>query len=207
MVEAYHGSGVSIDSFKFDFVNQGADQLGSGFYFTNDVNEARAYAFATRNNEPKLGGDECPTVHRVNLRLTKPLSADFIKPLTKREVEQIIKVSPCLDECLLNFGEVDFEGYSKVFERAIRSYIGHDTTPLLETLSKLAVDFYGDYIEEFNRAVHTVLKYDGVIKVSENNTHYVAWFPEQITILEKVPMHMDAPLAVASTSRKIKAGS
>lgn len=182
-INVYHGSGVRIVKFDFRFTEQGNDQLGSGFYFTTDEDEANYYAIATINNLPKLGGDSDPTIHKVSILLTNPLPATKVQSLKSSQVRQIISSAPKLDECLGNWGDVEFEGREKLIRQAVSSYCDCDEV-LVKTLCKLSNDFYPGDVQAFNNVITKVLGYDGVVMSFEDKTHYVAWFPEQITVLE-----------------------
>lgn len=183
---AFHGSGTRIERFDYQFTDQGNDQLGSGFYFTTDRAEAEGYATATINGLDKLGGDDAPTVHSVELRIKSPLPAEKTGALSARQVGVIIRAAPDLETALENWGDVDFEGRDKVLRQAIGAYTGIEAQ-IIKTLNHLAVDFYPGAVEAFNRAVTKTLGYDGVVVEFENKTHYVAWYPEQITLLEAIP--------------------
>ena len=42
----YHGTGTTINEFKYEYTNQGNDQYNSGFYLTNDYDTALGYTKA-----------------------------------------------------------------------------------------------------------------------------------------------------------------
>lgn len=177
----YHGSGTSIEQFRYEFTGQGNDQLGSGFYFTSDASEANNYTTRRRNNdEPKPGGEDTPTVHEVYLALTKPLDADKIGAVTPKQAREIIEMAPNLEDGLSNWGDPTDPG---TMAEAARAYAGTRVN-ILGQLHKLANDFFGSDTKAFNTAVRYVLGYDGVVskQTSGDGTrvHYVAWFPEQI---------------------------
>ena len=98
----YHGSGVRIDTFSYAFTDQGNDEVGSGFYFTTDIDEAEGYAFATLNGQLKLGGDHAPTVHEVYLDIKHPLGSEEDGSITTSQAKQIILASPNLEFALSN---------------------------------------------------------------------------------------------------------
>lgn len=186
---AYHGSGVSIDRFDYRFTNQGNDQNGSGFYFTTDLSEAIAYCHATIGNQPKLGGDDNPTVHVVRLHLENPMDCQDDRAMTAAAVRKILAASPVLDDALTNFGDVDFEGRNIVMIRAASYYVTRKGDgPMIKQLHKLANDFFPDseHIEAFNRAVLKAAGIDGILERYEGKVHYVAFFPEQVEILERM---------------------
>jgi hypothetical protein len=195
LIDVYHGSGVAIDEFKYEFTGIGNDQNGSGFYFTTDINEAAAYTSASLNGMPKPGGQNNPTIHHVRLRLKNPLDIETKQDLTTKELRAIITKSPCLDDCLCDWGDIEYEGMPKVLTRAIDTYASCQGGPegpvvLIKTLHKLGNDFFPGETEAFNQAIESVLGYDSVVERFENtgNTHYVAFFVEQIEIVERTPL-------------------
>lgn len=193
MIIAYHGSGTLIDKFDYRFTNRGRDQLGSGFYFTSNIDEAKHYTVAETSGLPKLGGTDCPTIHKVELKINTPLPRDFVCKLGKSHVERILKASPVFKDALENFGDISFEGEKKVLSRAIDSYSSSIDSPLLDTLFCLANDFYPEHIKEFNIIVNQVTGFDGVMETFSDSIHYVAWFPDQIKILEATPIANTVP--------------
>ena len=194
----YHGSGATIERFEYTFTNAGNDQLGSGFYFTNNLEEARGYATRRLGPDlPKPGGEEAPNVVHAWLSIKKPLTPTLIgRGLSAAVVEQLLRKSPCLNEALENFGDTEFEGVEKILKEAVAMYVAHpkEKIPLLKQLFKVANDFYPEHIAEFNKAVFEVLGYDGVVETFENGsfdngtTHYVAFFPEQVVIQFSEPV-------------------
>lgn len=186
---AYHGSGVRIDQFDFKFTEQGNDQLGSGFYFTTDEDDANCYALATINNMPKLGGDTEPTIHKVSICLKNPLPAEKVELLNSAQVRHIIANAPNLDDRLENWGDIDYEGRQKLLSQAVSAYCDCNEA-LVRTLCKLSTDFFPGDVKAFNDVITEVLGYDGVVMSFGHKTHYVAWFPEQIKILETYPRKM-----------------
>lgn len=185
---AFHGSGVAIDVFDYQFTNQGNDQNGSGFYFTTDLEEAIRYCNALYQNQPKLGGDDNPTVHVVRLTFENVLDCKDERALTAAAVKKIILASPVLDDALTNFGDVEFEGKAAVLNEAVQLYVSRKgDTPVIKELHKLANDFFPDaeHTETFNRAVFKATGIDAIKEDYGNRIHYVAFFPEQIDILAR----------------------
>jgi len=179
----YHGTGSDIKEFKYEFTNQGADQLGSGFYFTDSPQEASAYSTTRKSSDqPKPGGEDNPTVITAKLNINNPLDADAVGNITYKQVRSIILMSPQLDDGLSNWGDVEYSGRESVLRDAVEGYVIENEN-ILRGLFSLANDFYRDNIEQFNKVIRTVLGYDGVVKHWDDRTHYVAWFPEQIKII------------------------
>ncbi len=185
----FHGSGTRIDKFDYRFTDIGNDQLGSGFYFTSDPAEAIRYCFASKDSQPKPGGEKSPTVHVARVTVSKLLASEADVALDVKQVATIIRGSPCLKDALTNWGEEDFEGREALIGRATESYIHvPGDGPLLHTLNMLANDFYPDNVEAFNRMARAVTGFDGVIHRFDKFIHLVAWFPEQIEIVDTIPV-------------------
>lgn len=190
-VTAYHGSGNPITQFDYRFTGIGNDQIGSGFYFTDDMSEAVGYTTGTLNGEPKPGGTDNPTVHVVRLSLRNPLPHSMTRDLTIQEARAIILHAPNLDDALMNWGDVERDGRTKVLNKAAPFYApgpGDEPIELLRQLHPIGNDFFDGETEAFNRAIEEVLGFDSVICAFEKSghTHYVAFFPEQIEILERI---------------------
>lgn len=182
---AFHGSGVPVDSFRYEFTSQGNDQYGSGFYFTTDVNEAAWYA-------GRGGGEPGGVVHVARLQFDRLLDADSTRGLHQREAMSIMRASPVLRDSLMAWDDVDTLGIDKVLRIAAPAYAFPDgDRPLVRTLFALANDFFPKtaHIEAFNRAIRHVLSFDGVCKQQEEGMHLVAWFPEQIEICDRVRLN------------------
>lgn len=165
----YHGSKNVINDFKYEYTNKGNDQLGSGFYFTTDKDEAKGY------------GDN---IHEVELTLTKTLDADKKGSMSFSQAMTFIKNAPDLEDGLSNWGDVSRKGKQKVMATAAQAYTFRNDN-LVHGLFALANDFYGDNVEQFNRMIKKVYGYDSIVKVHENGAkHYVAFFPEQIKMMK-----------------------
>lgn len=185
---AYHGSGCSIELFDYAFTSIGNDQNGSGFYFTSSLEEAIAY---TKNRIEddlvKPGGESSPTVHVATLRFLRLLDCREALSISAAQVRQILTYAPDLDDRLQDWGEVDYEGRALVLSRAINSYKHKRSDgPVIKTLFKISNDFFGRDTRAFNEAVRDVLGIDGVMERHEDKIHYVAFFPDQIRMLERL---------------------
>ena len=195
-IKAYHGSGTNIQEFSYEFAGMGEDQLGSGFYFTTDEQEAFGYTTnRNQSNEEKPGGEDSPTVLEVRLDIKRPLDADAVGTIPKAKVRKLIMMSPILDEALIDWGDVEFEGRETVLSKAVEA-CAHQATSnvIVRALFPIANDFYRGHIKEFNDAVTQVLGYDGVVKHFDNpngcfamRDHYVAFRPDQIRIIDRKP--------------------
>ncbi len=187
-IQAYHGSGTNFNQFLYQFQGQGNDQLGSGFYFTSNLNDAREYAFKRINSQtPKLGGEDSPTIIEVILSFNNLLNADEIIPISTNKIRKLLLNSPRFDEFLNDFGDVEFEGKQSLINQAVNIYSNITKhKPLVQALFPIANDLYPANVKEFNQQIINILGYDGIVKHFHNNvSHYVAFNPDQIKIIAK----------------------
>lgn len=191
-IKAFHGSGVAIQSFDYQFTDQGNDQLGSGFYFTTAEHEARGYCLDRLNGKPKLGGCNDPTLHHVVLNIKNPITPGTQRLFTRAEVMDIIKSSPVLEEQIENnWGEIAFEGLTKLTMEAVDSYDYGEPTDVIRFLNSISKDFYPSHPQAFFELIHQITGHDGVHAQFKNkdafvnHEHYVAWFPSQINIIHR----------------------
>lgn len=188
-VFAYHGSGVSIDEFDYKFTEIGNDQLGSGFYFTTKEAEAAHYTTALLNGEAKPGGMSNPTIHEVHLHCKNFMHYKHEMEFKPKDIEAIIRRSPILDEQLEAYwGEIEFTGRDKLIKEAVESYSSLDSKDKLvaiKNFNELSTDFYPGYTREFFEVIRELYQFDGVVCDFDAHTHYVAWFNEDIEILDR----------------------
>lgn len=203
----YHGTGTKIDKFDYEFTELGQQQLGSGFYFTTDYHVAHGYTtHRSEIDKEKPGGENSPNVLRVFLNIKKPLDAQKKGIIPKSKIKSIIEASPILSEKLEDWGDVEWEGKGVVLARAIDSHAMHQEI-ILQTLHKLSNDFYRGHIREFNNVVHRVLGYDGVQGKLDGETHWVAWFPEQIKSVNAKSFNPKSPYIMdCHTMKEIHGG-
>ena len=176
----YHGTSADFDSFDTTFLysGEGASATGSGFYFTDSADSANRYSMMKDS-----GGNVMP----VYLSLQNPLFIDFTKgettganiSLTKAQVRKIILSIPNIrsteDSPLLNFGDIGYEGFDKVLNDTINSYAGSSM------IAALRNDFFGNDHKAWLKAFSKATGYDSAYtKTGNGDTHYVAWFPNQI---------------------------
>lgn len=203
---AFHGSGVPIERFDYRFTNQGNDQNGSGFYFTSNPEDAIGYCTAAIEGRPKLGGDGSPTVHVARLHFDNLMDCEDDRALTMAATRLIMLASPVLDDVLWDFDDVGKVGRAAALNRAVPLYVTRKgDCPILKQLHKLANDFFPEpaHVEAFNRAVKRALRIDGIVEACPDRTHFVAFFPEQIEILARIPksdLERDCSLIEAFTT-------
>jgi len=181
----YHGTGTTIEAFDPSFTGKGNDQLGSGFYFTTDSDQAKGYETHTLpfSNVGKLGGNDNPNTVSAYVSIKKPilLSADQDNlrdvVITQRQAAEIIKRAPNIydaDESpLVNW--IDNNGKNFTPNQVDKIAKEYDNPLTLEN------DFFRDSPTEFRQALHDATGYDGVIKeFPDGSKHVVSWFPTQI---------------------------
>ena len=187
----YHGTG-DLTNFSVGFdpnmTGLGNDQLGSGFYFTNQA--ATASGYTTRRlptGESKLGGEDAPGVLPVVLNIQNPIvlenGTDMLSQkveITAEQAEAIIRQSPLLAEDLDNN---PLGNWHDIWSEGVQDWMIGDVASSYEgnTILSIENDFFKGHAEAFRRAVRDVLGYDGVIqKFDSGEVHKVAWFPEQV---------------------------
>ena len=185
---AYHGSPFCIERFDYAFTEHGDDIFGSGFYFATHLDEALKYA----SDKSSLSTDQLrinPTIHIADITLKNPLPSDYEGEITQAQVREIIRLAPqeSREEGLWKWGDLGSDSQASVISDAAPAYAGFQS--VLRGLNNLSNDFFLGEIRAFNNAVQKVLGYDGVIHrlVDRKNYFLVAWFPEQIQIIERTP--------------------
>jgi hypothetical protein len=188
----YHGTGnlEGMKSFDPALTGQGLDQLGSGFYFTTNAEEASGYSTkVTQQAGPgaqKLGGDSSPGVVAAYLSIKNPLKIkgsslrDADIDISSDQAFEILKNSPDIKnmESTPLWNWIDLSGSDEITDDMIMDVAQNYTGSSLISLEN---DFFRDGATEFRTAIRDVLGYDGVVMEFENGTkHFVAWFPEQI---------------------------
>lgn len=189
----YHGTGNANDLIAFDpkFAGQGNDQIGSGFYFTDNPETASHYATARASFDvPKIGGEGSPGVLPVYLRLNKPINIpegsanlsnlDF--SLSPTQAREIISRAPGIRDPdttpIGNWHDPYASGVEDWMIDDVANSYAHNNLIALEN------DFFqgAEGAKAFREALRDATGFDGVtMKIpGTNETHKVAWFPEQI---------------------------
>lgn len=170
-LKVYHGANADIQAFNHQYIGKGLDQFGPGFYFTTQTHTASGYADTKKDNA---------VVYPVYLNIKNPLNANFSKRLTKLQIKKFLINAPNIDQALENYGDVDYEGYNKVFNEALNTMFEYQNDTLLKTLHTINNDFYQHHDSEFLYAVSKILKYDGIQVDFNDEKFYIAFFPNQI---------------------------
>lgn len=175
----YHGSNFKINNFSPKFFNTGTNrqQLGVGFYFSDDMDVASMYGKYIHECSVRIG-------NKLNLRKTGKLKTDTISWL--------IKNAPNYKEKLSNFGDLDVEGYYTVLNKAV--FIYNYETVISKKLFNLENDFFDGDEYLFNQLLYkSSLKLNCIYdKIDETNnlffkngsTIYNIFLPEQIKIIK-----------------------
>jgi hypothetical protein len=180
----YHGTPINFEHFSADYLGVGNDQLGSGFYFTDNIDTARGYA-----GKDVDAGEKQPSILRVELSINAPIPLEG--GLSKPQIAELLKNSPQFDEAISNFGDVGWSGEEKVLAEAVDIYWQLAEGDTLRALYSIANDFWQGHDAVFLQTAIDKTGYDGVIRKSYEETHAVAWVPEQITIVERLEIELD----------------
>lgn len=165
---AYHGSKTDFESFDLNRVGKGIDQNGPGFYFTQDIDDAKGY------------GDRVYE-YELNLRKTVPTKGK----INIAEIQKLMKLSSNLNDVLMNWGE----NKNVAFREALSAMIDAETP--FHAFTNVWYDFYRDHPKQY---VENMIKlgYDGVIiKGSEgygniSTTHIIVFNPNSIKKIRRI---------------------
>lgn len=182
----YHGAPCSIDTFDFKFTGHGTDQHGAGFYFISDRNAASA--FCDENEVTRRAGlSSSPTIHKVKLSIENPLDTSKIGGLTFAQAKAIISRVPNVEEKMWDFYDLGSMSLDAALNDAARMCSQFHDGELIRRINALSYTFYGnENIRELNHALKDVLGYDGVIHKEDKDVIMVAWFPDQIEIVQRI---------------------
>lgn len=187
--EFYHGTAADISQFSFDHVGKGNDQYGSGFYFTDSPSVAGGYT-------DHKGEHQSPNVLKVHLRLENPIFPNDKKPLRRDHIKKLIMLAPDHKESLMNYGDVDYEGYNKVLNMAVDSYT---QIPKFHAMNSMNNDFYRDHEGQFLKNFKQVTKHDGVITTEGSSTIVNIFHPNQIkSAIGNTGEYKDSPVITES---------
>ena len=182
----YHGTGnlEGLTSFDPATTGKGLDQLGSGFYLSNDPEEASGYAGDFHAHSGRE--NPSPGVVAAHVNIKKPIRIgkkgmslnDARVNLTHDQVKRIMEHAPNLrhpeESPLANHVDTS---------RGVTPQMIHDIAKLYtgNNLHALQNDIFPNDPTAYRQALHQTTGYDGVMKDFGNGRkHYVAWFPNQI---------------------------
>lgn len=180
----YHGSPFLFTNFDYTKMGYHGTSEGFGFYFADRVRPTLAYAFSQSGN-PK------GYVYVAEFLGRKVLS-DVKLTITPSQLRNLLTVLDRQGEYLSNYGDVSYEGYFRVLNRAVVSLYEHSGSD---------VDLVGDLINSFGSAqavlqtLHKLLGYDHVKPKTDwarGFRVYVMLVPEAFRLLEVREYYRDA---------------
>ena len=168
----YHGRTVDSELFSYDFVGgeKAIDQEGSGFYFTNNFENAKLYA------ENKGVVLKC----RINY---KKLIVKNRTKTNKKVVVNLIDYSPERNDVLSDFAE----DLKIARLEAIQSYSNYQFSS--DAYQTIEADFYKGYPKNYLQVISRF--YDGQITPHEKSLygdikHLIVYNPQIIQVIEKI---------------------
>lgn len=186
----YHGTDTLFDSFDNSFTGAGNDAYGSGFYFSNDESTSRGYG---------------KHMKKVELALENPLIVDGRKgsimdiEISQKDVVKLLQGHP---DIYVDPKQADEEDRFNPLGDYVAEYWDKDTWTKEEIdrmITKVAKEYFDtpsnfSYLSnlygqenatEFRVNTKRALGWDGVkVEFDEGLAHWVAWFPEQIRIVD-----------------------
>ena len=166
----YHGRKTNNTEFSYSHVGgeNAKDQDGPGFYFTNELTDAKSYAY------PSGIIMKCQINYKKTISKTKTSYTQ-----TKITVlKDLILKSPNIEFVLSNFGE----NKKEALVEALKSYMNYSEAT--EAYDTLANDFYNKSHEEYLKVMST--HYDGKLTHRDSAVHFVAFNPSIITVQETI---------------------
>ena len=166
----YHGRTVDSDIFSYDYVGgeNANDQEGPGFYFTNNFENARNYAYP----------------HGIVLKCKVDYKKLIVKNSTsttktnKRVIIDLINNSPNKEYILGNFDE----NPKIAMVNAVNAYSSH--TNASDAYQLIANDFYRRDSKKYLQVLSKY--YDAQLTKLDNTTHHlIVYNPSLITVLTK----------------------
>ena len=165
----YHGSPNEFEQFSYDRIGSNGTTEGKGFYFTDYQEIADGYGVNGKRYD-------------VHLSIQKPLSFEKLT-IKKTELKKFLKAfDPDGQGFLANYGDADYDGYSKVLEDAVNNELKSSDNDV--DLMHSIMNGSGLSAPDFYAALKKSLGYDGII-VNEpdwggKHKIYLAFSPEQI---------------------------
>lgn len=189
----YHGTPNDFETFDQSWLGSGTDQLGSGHYFTSRVETAKGYALKGKDGEAVDAGHLLTAV----LDIRKPLPE--FAPVSRRQIEQVIRSAPNFAETMRNFGDIDYYGVPRVLRETVDVYEGMNSDPEDNTLQMLfciSNDFYRDHPAEFLAVFSRVTGYDGLYREVGEEIHAVVWDGARIEIVDRSEVSAAPEMAI-----------
>lgn len=198
-----HGTGMARRIYEVGFdpakQGQGVDAFGAGFYFSDLRQTAELHMSRTAARGDNVAGEGATSkssdagVVDAYLSIKRPILVDARRggdgdgdqtqtapnaytmwpPLTRAQANALIKLSPGYAD---PWGPLSDWAADKdeAYRLAVDAYVG-------QSLQTLDNDFYKGHAQQFLRNYSLITGYDGaIVRVSDDETHYIPWFPEQI---------------------------
>ena len=167
----YHGTNSDFHTYDYAHVGKGTDAYGSGFYFTNKPEIANMYS--------TMNSTEGSNVHKVHLKVEKPIYPEDEKPFKRDHIQKLIMAAPNHEESLMNYGDVSYHGYRRVLNDATDTYTDLGKMSALHALSN---DFYSGHEGTFLENLKKITKHDAVIVKNHDTGHVIVnvFHPTQI---------------------------
>ena len=177
LYHAYHGSRSDFNRFEQQFIGAHALERGFGFYFTDDLEQAKSY------------GDY---VIEANLLIRKPFSDTDIT-ITKNQVKNYIKkyVDPTGDGYLCDYGWYEDAGYETVLNTCVESLFAYNNSDN-DIISDILLNVKNKYNDNAYDAVFEIFGKDGIIYQGfsgwqgEPVTNYLVYSNSQILNKKKI---------------------
>ncbi|MTH94667.1 hypothetical protein [Roseibium sp. RKSG952] len=173
----FHGTTHDFEDFDPAYIGIGNDQIGSGFYFTDSLETAEQYTAGSGR------------ILTVDPGVENPM--DPCHRMTREQIGILIMGAPEYRDTLMNWGEIDSEGYGVVLSRAVSSY--EQMMPedgegdIVDMMNALSNDFWRGAEADFLALVVKTTGKDGLIRTVGlgGERHLVAWLPERIQVLKE----------------------
>ena len=162
----YHGSDVLFEQFSLDYLGKNGTSEGYGVYLTDNVKTAYKYTLDTGY------------IYDVEVELDLPISHER-KQLSRPFLKKVLKDLDEMDEFLSNYGDVDYEGFSKVMNRALDSLMQYNDNDL-DIVHDIA-NTHGSF-EEVAEILYKYGRYTHSLYQEDNETIIVVFNPKRITI-------------------------
>lgn len=148
LYHAYHGSNAEFNRFEQQFIGAHALEHGFGFYFTDEIYQAKSYG---------------NYVIEADLLIRKPFSDNDIT-ITKNQVKQYIRkyVDPSGEDYLSNYGWCEDEGYENVLDKCVESLFTYNDSDN-DIISEILLNVQNKYTDEAYDAVFKIFGKDGII--------------------------------------------
>lgn len=146
----FHGSPRQFNVFDTSKIGTHGTAIGSGIYFTENLSYAESYK--------EDGGRVIATL----LNIEKPLSRSKLtisKPQLKTFIRKV--VDPTGEDFLSNYGDVEYEGYETVLNKAVNSQFEYNKNDA-DLIESIYVESRMDF-DEFHNGLTDLLGYDGII--------------------------------------------